>query len=539
MLFKTSALLALLTLLPAALPAQSSASAGKVYGFFTSWSVYARNYHIPDVPAQNLTHLIYSPANVQGGVVVLADPYADTQLYYPGDSWAVGALRGSFRRMQVLKTQHPHLRTLISIGGAGNSAGFSPAVATAAARATFVQSIVDFVVQYDFDGVDINWEYPGSGSNPSDPQNYTLFMQDLRVALDAKGQTLQRSYEITIDVPPDAPRASQLELSKLAPLVDAMHVMAFDYFVPQTTPGNTRSHHASALFPSLGDPLPAPYSSEYHAAWSIDYYLAQGVPADKLQLGVPFFGRGYAGVSASTQGLFGTYTGPTTSGTWSPGVYDSTDLVSNYVGQNGFVRLWDASARVPRLWNATTGEMISYEDASSIREKIWFAKSRGLGGTMIWELSADRSGLLTQEMATGFGLPSMLSALGQMSVSQPAAFSMQVDAGAAAAGRLYFVLPSLGDPIPGLPLPGGVLPIGLDPFALTMLGFLNTPLFPGSLGLLDASGQASCALRLDLLGTLPPSFAGLQLRCAAWVLDGAAGLAGQPSNAATVRIVAP
>ena len=505
--------------------AHAQKSEGRVYGFFTSWSVYARNYHVPDVPAASLTHLVYMPANIVGGKIALADPYADTQLYYTGDSWAAGALRGSFNRMLELKKQHPHLKTLISIGGAGNSQGFSPAVATAAARTTFVISIVDFVVKYGFDGVDVNWEFPGSGPNPSDPQNYTLFLQDLRTALDAKGQSLSKGFEITIDLPPDRVRLGKIELTKIAPLVDAMHVMSFDYFVPEANSGTLSTYHNSSLYETS-----APYSPESNVAWSIDHVLSLGVPASKLTCGLPLYGRGFAGVTGGQNGLNATYTGPTTSGTWAPGVYDYSDIESNYVGQNGFTRFFDARARSPWLWNANSGELISYEDASSLEEKAWQAKSRGLGGAMFWELSGDRSGKLVGAVRKAFDAPGLASQVGSMPVTRPVAVPMQIGGDASRAGRLYFVLLSFGDPRPGMPLPGGPLPIALDSFALTMLGQLNSPLFPGSLGTLDATGNAQASLRFDLLPSLPKGLAGQRMRAAAWILDAMTSFQGAATN---------
>lgn len=535
-----SFLLPVLAVLGQAASAQTSAvPARNVYGFFTSWSVYARDYHIADVPAAALTHLVYMPANIESGRIALGDAYADTQRFYPGDSWAPGALRGSFRQMQLLKVQHPHLSTLISIGGAGNSQEFSAAVATAAARSSFVSSIVDFVVLYDFDGVDINWEYPGSGPNPADPANFTLLLQDLRAALDAKGAALSRTFELTIDVPPDRVRANKLEVAKIAPLVDAMHVMAFDYFVPQAVPGVTRTHHHAALFTSGGDPLPAPYSTEFHAAWSVDHYLASGVPAAKLHLGLGIYGRGYAGVSGGQNGLFAPYTGPMTVGTWSPAIFDYSDLVQNWVGMQGFVRHWDARARSPWLWNPVRGELISYEDRDSIEEKAWQIAARDLGGAMLWELSSDRSGRLVATLGEVFARPGLSTMASALSVGQPASVSLRLHGGNARAGRLYLLLCSLGDPRPGLPLPGDLLPLSFDPFFSLMLGQLGSPLFPGSIGLLDGSGVANAALRLDLLGSLPPGLAGQRLRIAAWVLSGGAGIDGEASAPLMLPFVTP
>ena len=116
MTLRTTALAAMLATIP--VTAQTAVTPKRVFAYFASWSVYARNYHVPEVPATRITHLVYAFAKLEGGKIALGDPYADTQKFYPGDSWAVGALRGSFRRMQLLKQKYPHLETSISVGGA-------------------------------------------------------------------------------------------------------------------------------------------------------------------------------------------------------------------------------------------------------------------------------------------------------------------------------------------------------------------------------------------------------------------------------------
>ena len=137
----------------------------RIVGYFPSWGIYARNYHVPNIPAAQLTHINYAFANVQNGVITLGDSYADIDRWYPGDCWNPGCRRGSFERLRVLKQQFPHLKTLISVGGWTWSGGFSDAVLTPAARATFAQSIVDFVDLHEFDGADLDcdgWDGPAA-----------------------------------------------------------------------------------------------------------------------------------------------------------------------------------------------------------------------------------------------------------------------------------------------------------------------------------------------------------------------------------------
>ena len=147
----------LFAVIPVALPGQGQLQPRRVVGYYTSWSVYARNYHVAQLPADKVTHINYAFANISGGQIALGDRYADIDKFYPGDSWAPGALRGNFNQLRKLKQKHSHLRTLISIGGWTWSGNFSDAVLTPASRQAFARSCVDFIVQYGFDGVDLDW----------------------------------------------------------------------------------------------------------------------------------------------------------------------------------------------------------------------------------------------------------------------------------------------------------------------------------------------------------------------------------------------
>jgi chitinase len=108
-------------------------------------------------------------------------------------------------------------------------------------------------------------------------------------------------------------------------------------------------------------------------------------------LGVPFYGRGWSGVSATDNGLYQAGTNASV-GTWEKGVFDYTDITKNYLPT--MTRYWDAQAQVPYLYDAARQLWITYDDAESITVKTDFIESKGLGGAMIWELSGDRDGEL-------------------------------------------------------------------------------------------------------------------------------------------------
>ena len=363
----------------------------KVVAYYTSWATYGRNYQVTDIPASQITHLNYAFANIANGKCVVGDTYADTDKFFPGDSWDAGSLRGNFNQLNKLKVQYPNLKTLISVGGWTWSANFSAAAATATSRSTFVKSCADFMETYGFDGIDIDWEYPVSGGlqagTAADKANYTLLMQAFRAELDRREIEDRRDYLLTIAAPAGPSTLVNLEKSKLAATLDWINLMSYDF----NGSWDKATGHNAPLYRSASDKGPASFDVDA----SVRAYLSAGVPASKLVLGVPFYGRGWSGVTPGTSGtgLYSSGTGPST-GTWEPGMLDYDDIVANYLPK--MTRYWDTTSKVPYLWDATKRVFISYDDPQSMRAKARYVNTKGLGGVMFWELSGDdNSSLLT------------------------------------------------------------------------------------------------------------------------------------------------
>lgn len=375
--------------------------AGKrIIGYYTSWSIYARNYHVPSIPADSITHINYAFANISGGQIALGDYYADVDRFYPGDCWDAGCLRGCFHRLQLLKASHPHVKTLISVGGWTWSSQFSDMASTDAGRRAFASSCAAFVNQYQFDGVDIDWEYPVEGGLPGNPHrpedghNLTLLMAQLRQVLDSLGQTNQHTYYLSYAGPSDPAKIAHLELQPLAQSLDWFNIMTYDFHGPWGPPADTVTNFNAPLYAVPEDPTPEPYHSAFNLSSAIQAYLTGGIPASKLNAGLSFYGRGYGSVPNQNDGLFVTYNNPAPVGTWENGVFDYWDLAQNYVNTNGYTRHWQGTAMVPWLFNPTAQIMISYDDSLSIALKVHYINSANLGGAMFWEFSGDRNSVL-------------------------------------------------------------------------------------------------------------------------------------------------
>jgi chitinase len=409
---------------------QPAGTGYKAVAYYTSWSTYKRNYQVTAIPASKITHINYAfadicwngihgnsdptgpnpntwtcqdekanPINVPNGTIVIGDVFADATKSFTGDVYNQ-PLKGNFNQLNKLKQANPNLKTIISVGGWSWSNRFSDVAADPIIRSTFAKSAVDFLRKYGFDGIDLDWEYPvadglaGNSYRPEDKTNYTLLLQAIRQELDAAGaQDLGKHYLLTIAAGAGTNYMNNTELDKIAQTVDWINLMTYDYhggFEP-------RSGHNAPLYFDSNDTLAA--NSSFNVDASVTGFLAHGVPGNKLVMGVPFYGRGWDGCANINNGQYQTCTGASRAGTWEGGVFDFSDLEANYININGKIRYWNDITKTPFLFNGR-GQFISYDDAESMKFKTDYIKSKGLAGSMIWELSADRNQTLLNVIST-------------------------------------------------------------------------------------------------------------------------------------------
>jgi chitinase len=335
----------------------------RLVGYFPAGAIHAQNYHVTDIPAGLLSHVIYAFANVTAAGDCVSVNAKDDQVNFP--------------QLLDLKANVPQLLVLISVGGASHSTNFAAVSAAAATRAHFAESCVQFMRQNSFDGIDIDWEFPGR----DDSGHFIALLQELRSQLDAQGDADGCHYLLTIAAPAGPSNIANLELGLIHPLLDWFNLMSYNF------------HTASSRKTTFNAPL-FTYDGALNVTAAVNSYLGAGVPADKIVVGVRFVGTGWQGVGPANNGLYQTDTGAAP-GTWDlPGAAPSgsfgyQDIEDNYL--TSYRRAWDNEAQVPWLYNADTGIMISYEDPQSLTLKADYVLSKQLGGIMIWELAPDDS----------------------------------------------------------------------------------------------------------------------------------------------------
>jgi chitinase len=284
------------------------------------------------------------------------------------------------------------LKVLISVGGWTWSGNFSDMALTKQSRKAFIESAVHFIERYHLDGLDIDWEYPGMvGDNnrfrSEDKQNYTSLFKELRKRFDREERRLHKHLLTSVAAGASTQFLAHSEMRKVQKYVDTVNLMAYDYYEPDSD--KTTGHHAP-LFTNPADPKQI--SAD---AWVREYETA-GVPADKIVLGVPFYGHVWGDAAELNHGLFQP-------GKQVPNAFSNYANITSEMLNQGFVRYWDARASAPFLFNSAKRIFVSYEDVESLALKCRYVREHKLGGVMFWDYSGDLNGALLDAIKMGLG----------------------------------------------------------------------------------------------------------------------------------------
>ncbi len=333
------------------------------------------NFDPEKLPLDKLTHIIYSFTQVIGN-----------EMKFKNDSSAI-----KLRMLVKQKKKYPHLKVMVACGGWGGSGGFSEMARSAENRKKFVESTIRFLNEFDLDGLDIDWEYPGlpgigNPFIPEDKGNFTSLMRELREAMDATG----KDYVLTFAAAGWERYFDHIDLDKVMAYVTYINIMSYDlaggddpYTSHHTNLGwvkmdDIKDYPAAAKILEEGDST-KPFSAEKIISFCID----KGVKPLQIVIGAAFYGKGWIGVAPPNNGLY-----QLARGAWKgQGRYSS--IRENFEDKNGYKRFWDPVARAPFLFNAVDSIFITYEDTVSIRLKTEYAIKNGLAGIMFWQLGGD------------------------------------------------------------------------------------------------------------------------------------------------------
>lgn len=304
----------------------------------------------------------------------LSDPWADIQKPMGNDVAEAGTnVYGIMKQLYLLKKSNRKLKVQLSIGGASYSVNFPSAASTADNRERFAKSAVKLVADLGLDGLDIDWEFP---TTTAEGANYVLLLKAVRAELDAYSKKSASCYRFLLTIAASAgPSTYTMQpLAALAKTIDWFNLMAYDY----SGSWSTIAAHQANLYKSTNNLAATPFSTKA----AVEAYIAAGVSSSQIVLGMPIYGRAFS----NTNGIGKPFSG-TPMGTWEMGIFDYKVLPLL-----GAEEVSDANSGATYSYDKIKKELISYDTPQSVKDKVVWAKSKGLGGSMFWEASADKKG---------------------------------------------------------------------------------------------------------------------------------------------------
>ncbi|MER5760360.1 glycosyl hydrolase family 18 protein [Streptomyces sp. NPDC002082] len=452
----------------------------RIIGYFTGWRTGKDGtpaYLVNNIPWDKVTHLNYAFGHVGGDnkLSVGSDTATNeaTGISFPGVPGAeldpALPYKGHFNLLTKYKKEHPHVKTLISVGGWAESGGYfgddgnrvasggfysmtvnADGSVNQAGIDTFSDSAVDFIKRYGFNGVDIDYEYPTSMKDAGNPldwsiandkrgslvKGYAALMKTLREKLDRAGAADGRHYLLSIASPSSGYLLRGMETFQVTQYLDYVNVMSYDLHGAW----NKYVGPNAALYDDGKDAeLTAAnvYGTEQYGGigylntdWAYHYFRG-AMPAGRINIGLPYYTRGFKNVQGGTNGLWGTSSAGTcpagsgltscgdgavgidnlwhdkdTNGAESPAGSNpmwhaknlEKNLLPDYLPAYGladtaltgtYARNYDSTLVAPWLWNDTKKVFLSTEDEQSVAAKADYVIDQGAGGTMIWELAGD------------------------------------------------------------------------------------------------------------------------------------------------------
>ncbi|MDG3002890.1 glycoside hydrolase family 18 protein [Paludisphaera mucosa] len=260
------------------------------------------------------------------------------------------------------------VKVLVSLGGWGWDEKFREIVSKPESEARYVDAVVKLVDEFDYDGIDLDWEYPDA---KDEIPGFERLVRTFRKRLDAIGRAKGRRMLVTMAVSSNYETIDWLDTAFLVETMDWINVMTYDY----AGAWSSRAGHNAPLFGSSKEG-PRARSTEGTMLYLLE---KRKVPADRLAVGLPLYGRGFAVPE------------PYAAAKGAPG--KPFELSFKEIGnrlKDGWGRSLDDETKVPWLTSPDRTKVLGYDDADSIRLKTEWAMSKGFRGVFFWQVDGDR-----------------------------------------------------------------------------------------------------------------------------------------------------
>lgn len=266
---------------------------------------------------------------------------------------------GGYAKLTSFKSSH--LKVSLAIGGPNNSSSFSTVSANQGRRKKFIQNIIEYLQKYNFDGCDLDWEFPNrDDEHPEDRTNFSMLVKEMSAAFKEKGLLLTAAIGAEPKIIEDS-----YEIDVISKHLDYLHVMCFDYHGPWDD--------------NMGPNAPLHSHDSHNVTATLDNLLKKGAPSHKLVMGLPFFGTFFE----NSYGGFGPDEDIETGGVinYNAIVAGKWEKAFDEECAEMYARKIDCESS-PR-------KVIVFDDTRSIALKVNCGMQYDLAGFMVWSLDMD------------------------------------------------------------------------------------------------------------------------------------------------------
>ncbi|ESO96400.1 hypothetical protein LOTGIDRAFT_115882, partial [Lottia gigantea] len=351
--------------------------------YYTNWSQYRKQpgRFLPfNIDPFLCTHLIFSFSKIDYNGHLA--PYEWNDIQYPH----------MYRQFNALKKKNPKLRTLLAVGGwTHGSKPFTEMVTTDDGRQSFIDHAVQYLRTHNFDGLDLDWEYPANrGSPKSDKHKFSVLCQELESAFKHESEMTGKEKLLLTAAVGGGKKIvlSAYEVPQISKHLDFINLMSYDLFGGWSKTLGTNA----GLYP------PQDLDEKEHPSDSVDgvvqLWLDLGADPSKLVMGIPLYGRSFTICGADKINI-----GDKNCGVGKPGPYTREKGFMAYYEvwyhlKSGYTRKWLDDQQVPVAFNVQEKQWIGYDDERSVGLKAEYIKTNKLAGAMMWAVDLDDFGAM-------------------------------------------------------------------------------------------------------------------------------------------------
>ncbi|XP_067670751.1 uncharacterized protein [Haliotis asinina] len=340
--------------------------------YITNWSQYrtgTKKFTAANISDPTLcTHYILAFAKVV--------PEEDTIAPY---EWNDDIPGGNYEQVTSLKTVNPQLKVMLAVGGwSHGSMPFVELVSNDTKVYNFSDNVVKYLRDRNFDGLDLDWEYPAHrGSNDSDRERFTFLAETLMQKYEEEAATSGKPRLLLSTAMP-APQfimQKAYEVEKIFRIMDFINLMTYDFDVSRQG-----LYYAAALYTR---PEETPPFDQLNINASVQFVLQTGVAPEKIVLGVPLYSREYTFDDGSNF-------------TYGDSMKVNSTITSLYQPQvcervrQGWRQVWDNISMTASMHSGN--RWVNYENFRTVDAKVNYIKDNGLAGYMVWELGHEDFG---------------------------------------------------------------------------------------------------------------------------------------------------